>query len=92
MVDLEPQGKKNDGVEEVKEPSKKRQVKKVLKVSQKNMKTTHNEERTSQHKLDMPLLQYVFSDSVERFYAHKSLSKYYVSSKYIEDNLIIERH
>lgn len=29
--------------------------------------------------IDMALLQFVFSDNIQRFYAHKSLSKFYVS-------------
>ena len=32
-----------------------------------------------QHIIDMPLLQYVFAENIQRFYAHKSLSKFYVS-------------
>ncbi len=36
-------------------------------------------ENTTKTTLDMPVLQYVFEDSVKRFYEHKNLSKYYVS-------------
>ena len=47
--------------------------KKVLKV----LSTPHK--HSSERILDMPLMQYVFADSVERFYAHKQLSKFFVS-------------
>jgi hypothetical protein len=66
MVDLEQPSKEE---EKKKQPEKK---KKVLRV-------THNEQRVKSHRLNMPLLEYVFSEAVERFYAHKSLSKFYVS-------------
>lgn len=62
-----PVAKSGASKEEEKRPQKKR----VLKVK-------HNEEKLKSHTLDMGILQYVFSDSVERFYAHKQLSKFYV--------------
>ena len=76
--------------EELKKSEKRTRRIKVSKKKTLKKRTQNHEAKQSKSHLDMNLLQYVFADSVKRFYAHKWLSKYYVCN--LCSNNFIVRH
>lgn len=70
--------------EELKKSDKRTRRIKVPKKKILKKRTQNHEAKQSKSHLDMNLLQYVFADSVKRFYAHKWLSKYYVINLYFK--------
>ena len=48
--------------------------------------TTEEEEKVQQYIVNMPTLNYVFEESVKRYYSHKDLKKLYKNSIGEEEN------
>jgi len=68
----EEKEEEEDSDYDTKRKRSKKAKRKVLKV----LSTPHK--NPSERVIDMPLLQYVFADSVERFYNHNNLKKFTV--------------
>eukprot|EP00347_Sterkiella_histriomuscorum_P019782 403340312 len=68
--------------EELEEKFKEKSKKRFLKLHQKNQEKQEKDKRKKSmnhvnNVIDMTTLQFVFAENIQRFYAHKSLSKFY---------------